>query len=123
LIPAVDYLQSQRLRAVMMKQLADATASVDVYLAPSTNGNLRLPEGVRPAVTTPPNFSQRHSQMANLACYPGLAVPNGFANTGAPTSILFMAQPYNEGKLLALAKAYQDATDFNLKQPPLFAVG
>jgi Asp-tRNA(Asn)/Glu-tRNA(Gln) amidotransferase A subunit family amidase len=124
LIPAVDYLQSQRMRAVMMKQLADATASVDVYLAPSTNGNPRLPEGAaRPAVTTaPPNFSQRHSQMANLACYPGLAVPNGFANTGAPTSILFMAQPYKEANVLALAKAYQDVTDFNLKQPPLFAV-
>jgi len=123
LIPAVDYLQSQRLRAVMMKQLAEATASVDMYLAPSTNGNPRLPEGVRPPIPAPPpNFSQRHSQMANLACYPGLAVPNGLANTGAPTSILFMAQPYHEAKLLALAKAYQDATDFHLQQPPLFAV-
>jgi Asp-tRNA(Asn)/Glu-tRNA(Gln) amidotransferase A subunit family amidase len=123
LIPAVDYLQAQRLRAVMMKQLAEATAGVDVYLAPSTNGNPRLPEGKRPPIPAPPpNFSQRHSQMANLACYPGLAVPNGIASTGAPTSTLFMAQPYREAGLLALAKAYQDATDFNLKQPPLFGV-
>ena len=123
LIPAVDYLQSQRLRSIMMKELAEATAAVDVYLAPSTNGNPRSPGDARPPVPAPPpNVSQRHFQMANLACYPGLAVPNGFANTGAPTSILFMAQPYNEGKLLALAKAYQDATDFHLRQPPLFAV-
>ena len=124
LIPAVDYLQSQRLRAVMMQQLAAATADVDVYLAPSTNGNPRAPDGAPAAIpATPPNRTQQHSQMANLACYPGLAVPNGFANSGAPTSVLFMAQPFAEGKLLALARAYQAATDFHLQQPPLFAVG
>lgn len=124
MIPAVDYLQSQRLRSMMMQQLAACTADVDVYLAPSTNGNPRTPEGAPPPVTTPPaNFTQKHSQMANLACYPGLALPNGFASTGAPTSINFMGRPYGEGLLMALAKAYQDATGFQLKQPPQFAVG
>lgn len=119
LIPAVDYLQSQRLRAMMMRELAAATAGVDVYLAPSTLGAPR-PSGSATAV--PPSASQRHSQMANLACYPGLALPNGWAASGAPTSVLFMAPPYGEARLLALAKAYQDATGFHLRQPPAFAV-
>ncbi|MFT4046279.1 MAG: amidase [Solimonas sp.] len=118
-IPAVDYLQSQRLRSIMMRELAVATAGVDVYLAPSTLGEPRPPEGTD---APPPSAGQRHSQMANLACYPGLALPNGFATSGAPTSVLFMAQPYAEARLLALAKAYQDATAFHLRQPPLFAV-
>ncbi|WP_043113064.1 amidase [Solimonas flava] len=119
LIPAVDYLQSQRLRAMMMRELAAATAGVDVYLAPSTLGAPR-PSGS--AAAAPPSASQRHSQMANLACYPGLALPNGWAASGAPTSVLFMAPPYAEARLLALAKAYQDATGFHLRQPPAFAV-
>lgn len=122
MIPAVDYLQSQRMRSIMMQQLAAATAGVDVYLAPSANSNPRTPEGAAAPVSPPPNNTQKHSQMANLACYPGLALPNGFAATGAPTSVLFMAQPFGEGRLLALAKAYQDATGFHLKQPPAFAV-
>ncbi len=122
LIPAVDYLQSQRMRSMMMSDLAAATAGVDVYLAPSTNGGPRPPEGASAAGAIPPGASQAHSQMANLACYPGLALPNGFAATGAPTSVLFMAQPYGERRLLGLAKAYQDATGFHLKQPPEFAV-
>ncbi len=123
MIPAVEYLQSQRLRSMMMAKLAEATAGVDVYLAPSTNGNPRLPEGaVAPIPAPPPNYTQQHSQMANLACYPGLALPNGFAESGAPTSVLFMAQPFAEARLLALAKAYQDATGFQLRQPPAFAV-
>jgi Asp-tRNA(Asn)/Glu-tRNA(Gln) amidotransferase A subunit family amidase len=119
LIPAVDYLQSQRMRSMMMGELAAATAGVDVYIAPSTLASPRTPEG---ADAPPPGFSQKHSQMANLACYPGLALPNGFAASGAPTSVLFMAQPFGEARLLALAKAYQDATDFHLRQPPEFAV-
>jgi Asp-tRNA(Asn)/Glu-tRNA(Gln) amidotransferase A subunit family amidase len=118
MVPAVEYLQSQRMRSIMMQQLAAATADVDVYLAPSTNGNPRAPEGAAaPAVPPPPNLTQQHSQMANLACYPAVALPNGFMENGAPTSINFMAQPFGEASLLALAKAYQDATDFNRKHP------
>lgn len=120
MVPAVEYLQSQRLRSLMMQQLAQATAGVDVYLAPSTGGNPRAPEGTPPPATPPPqNLTQQHSQMANLACYPGLALPNGFAANGTPTSINFMSQPFGEAALLALAKRYQDTTGFNLKQPTL----
>ena len=57
--------------------------------------------------------------MATLACYPAVALPNGFAENGTPTSITFMAQPFGEAGLLALAEAYQDATNFNLKHPML----
>jgi Asp-tRNA(Asn)/Glu-tRNA(Gln) amidotransferase A subunit family amidase len=118
MVPAVEYLQSQRMRSIMMQQLAAATADVDVYLAPSTNGNPRAPEGAAaPTVPPPPNLTQQHSQMANLACYPAVALPNGFMENGAPTSINFMAQPFGEASLLALAKAYQDATEFNRKHP------
>lgn len=128
LVPAVEYLQSQRMRTMMMMQLAEATAGVDAYLAPHTNGNPHSggadggAGGAGSAPPPPPNQTQKHSQMANLACYPGLAVPNGFTASGTPTSINFMGRPFGEAHLMTLAKAYQDATDFNRKQPPLFAV-
>jgi Asp-tRNA(Asn)/Glu-tRNA(Gln) amidotransferase A subunit family amidase len=118
MVPAVEYLQSQRMRMMMMQKLAAATANVDVYLAPSTNGNPRVPEGAPPS-TQPPNKTQQHSQMANLACYPGVALPNGFSSNGAPTSINFMGRPFGEGELMVLAKAYQDRTGHNLKHPSL----
>src|SRR4029077_19311115 len=37
LIPAVEYLRSQRVRMMMMMQLADATAKVDVYIVAANN--------------------------------------------------------------------------------------
>jgi Asp-tRNA(Asn)/Glu-tRNA(Gln) amidotransferase A subunit family amidase len=120
MIPAVEYLQSQRLRSMMMQELAKTTANVDVYLAPSTNGNPRAPEGAPPPnPAPPPNKTQQHYQMANLACYPAVALPNGFSSNGTPTSMIFMARPYGEAQLLSFAKAYQDATGFNLKHPVL----
>jgi Asp-tRNA(Asn)/Glu-tRNA(Gln) amidotransferase A subunit family amidase len=57
--------------------------------------------------------------MANVAGYPGLAVPNGFAESGSPGTITFHARPFGESELLALAKAYQDAAGFHLKHPTL----
>ncbi len=123
-IPAVEYLQSQRVRAMMMQDLAAATAGFDVYLAPSAGSIVRVesPDGSGGGggnPQQPQNLAQQHSRMANAACYPGLALPNGLGDNGAPTSILFMARPFGETELLAVAKAYQDSTDHHLKHPVL----
>jgi Asp-tRNA(Asn)/Glu-tRNA(Gln) amidotransferase A subunit family amidase len=127
-LPAVDYLQSQRIRMMMMMKLAEATSHVDVYLGPGNGGGAggRGPggagggaagEGANPPRRQGPG--QRHSAMANLATYPAVAVPNGFNASGAPTSITFFARPFMESELLAVVKAYQDATGFHLKHPSL----
>jgi Asp-tRNA(Asn)/Glu-tRNA(Gln) amidotransferase A subunit family amidase len=55
--------------------------------------------------------------MANLACYPAINLPNGFADTGTPTNATIFAQPYREMEILALAKAYQDAAKWHLTTP------
>lgn len=125
-IPAVEYLQAQRVRAMMMKTLADATSGVDVYLAPGSGGGGPRPDAEAGAGGTPPpspdrpaNPAAKHTQMANLACYPAIALPNGFGANGTPTSITFYGRPFGETPMLTLAKAYQDSTDFHLKHPQL----
>ena len=125
LVSAVDFLQGQRARMMMMEALAKATAHVDVYVVASNSigrGGPGGPSGPRaPGTPRPPRRpqppGQRHFQMANLACYPAVNVPNGFAEGGTPTSIVFYAQPYREHQLLALAKAYQDAAKWHLRTP------
>jgi Asp-tRNA(Asn)/Glu-tRNA(Gln) amidotransferase A subunit family amidase len=127
LVPAVEYLQSQRVRMMMMMKLAEATAHVDVYIAGSNNiggtgtpggrGDGRGAAGSPPPDDRPQTPTQRHSNMANLACYPAINVPNGFGPTGSPTNFTIFAQPYREMEIIALAKAYQDAAGFHLKRP------
>jgi Asp-tRNA(Asn)/Glu-tRNA(Gln) amidotransferase A subunit family amidase len=128
LIPAVEYLQSQRVRMMMMTKLAEATAHVDLYVVGSNNNGMGggggrgagRGAGDAPPPAEPPRPqtpTQRHFNMANLACYPAINVPNGFSETGSPTNMTFFAQPFREMEILALAKAYQDAAGFHLKRP------
>jgi Asp-tRNA(Asn)/Glu-tRNA(Gln) amidotransferase A subunit family amidase len=134
LVSAVDYLQSQRVRMMMMMDLAKATANVDVYVvaanqmaaggrgagAPGAAGATGA-TGAAPGGTggsnRPQGPAQRHSTMANLACYPAINMPNGFNESGSPTNVTFFARPFGEMELLAFAKAYQDAAGFHLKKP------
>ena len=136
LIPAVEYLRSQRVRMMMMKKLAEATANVDVYVVAANNAGGgggrrprrrrgaaagRLPRQrrrpPRPATAAPQTPAQRHFAMANLACYPAINVPNGFLETGSPTNVTFYGRPFGEMELIALAKAYQDAAGLPFEAP------
>ena len=125
LIPAVEYLQSQRARMMMMMALAEATAGVDVYLVPRANrrrgaGGRGGAGGGAPDQDPPPYSPSRNaSNMTNYACHPAVAVPNGFNDSGLPTSMTFYAHPFRESELLAVAMAYQDATGHHLKHPAL----
>ncbi len=129
LIPAVEYLQSQRARTIMMMKLAESTADVDVYLVPANNGGGgggrgRGGAGAGRGRGFDPNQArrsviQRHFAMANTACYPAINVVHGFTEAGTPGSLTFYARPFGEAELLAVAKAYQDATGFHLKHPAL----
>ncbi len=127
LIPAPEYLQQQRARMMMMMELAKATSHVDVYIVGSNNTGTGGPPARRegaPATPPPPPRpereqppTQRHFGYANLAGYPAINLPNGFADTGSPTNAVIYAQPFREAEILVLAKAYQDAAGFHLMKP------
>jgi Asp-tRNA(Asn)/Glu-tRNA(Gln) amidotransferase A subunit family amidase len=53
----------------------------------------------------------------NLTGHPAVILPNGFRDDGTPVSLTFLGGLFQEGQLLAVARAYQNATDFHLKQP------
>ena len=67
---------------------------------------------------------QRHPaalQHGQSGVLPGAGGPNGFYESGSPSTITFYGRPFSEAEILALAKAYQDAAGFHLKHPKLEA--
>ncbi len=107
LIPAPDYLQQQRARMMMMMELAKATAHVDVYIVGSNNTGVggaaprarrRAADAAAGAAAAIASSRRRSatSAMANLAGYPAINLPNGFADTGGPTNAVIYAQPFRE---------------------------
>ena len=97
-IPAVEYIQANRVRTLLMEEMENLP--VDVYLTPT--------------------FGADNLLLTNLTGQPCVVLPNGFTDKGAPTSITFMGRLFGEGALLAVANAYQDATDFDEKHPAAF---
>ncbi len=98
LIPAVEYIQANRVRTLLMRAMASIMQDIDVYVAPSFSSTLIL---------------------TNLTGHPAVAVPNGVTENGKPSSITFTGRLYGEAAALAVAKAYQDAAGFHALCPPL----
>jgi Asp-tRNA(Asn)/Glu-tRNA(Gln) amidotransferase A subunit family amidase len=72
-------------------------------------------------VVVTPSFSGGSQLLAtNLTGHPCVVIPNGFKENGSPTSISFLGNLFDEGKILAVAQAYQDATSFNKQRPKGF---
>lgn len=99
-IPAVEYIQANRARHILIQKMAEQMKAVDLFVTPSFGGNNLL--------------------VTNLTGHPCVVVPNGFKENGSPTSISFIGQLYDEGTILAVAKAYQDATDWHKQHPSMF---
>ena len=100
MIPAVEYIRANRVRTVLMQRMNEVMASIDVYVTPSFGGDNLL--------------------MTNLTGHPQVVVPNGFRTAdGTPTSITFTGSLHGETELLAVARAYQNATDYHLHHPRL----
>ena len=91
LITAVDYLQANRRRTLIMQDTARALAAVDAVMFTS----LTL------------DSSTSLNPVMSLTGHPSIAVPNGFASSGSPTGVMFSGHLYQEGALLALAAAYE----------------
>jgi len=99
-IPAVEYIQANRARQVLIQKMDSLMQQVDVYVSPTYGGNNLL--------------------LTNLTGHPSVVLPNGFTEDGQPTSITFMGNLFDEGTLLGVAQKYQQATNFNNQHPAKF---
>jgi Asp-tRNA(Asn)/Glu-tRNA(Gln) amidotransferase A subunit family amidase len=102
-IPAVDYVNANRARTLAMQRWHTLFQTVDVIVTPTNVGS--------------------QLTATNLTGHPAVILPSGFRDTSdtdstqVPVSLTFLGGLYQEAKLLAVAKAWQDATDFHLRHP------
>ena len=101
LIPAVAYIQANRIRTLLIEETERALRDIDVLVTPSFGGDVLT--------------------RTNLTGHPTVVVPSGFNDRGSPVSISFVGRLWREAPLITLAKAYQEATGHHRKVPPLFA--
>ena len=107
MVPAVEHVQMSRARTKLMQATRAALEEVDVFVSPSFRGGTL--------------------QITNLTGHPCVCLPNAFrpledqpnSPRREPGSITFLGRLYHDADVLALATAYQRATDFHRQQPPI----
>lgn len=102
LMPAVEYINANRHRYILMQKVNEVVSQYDVIICP-TRGS-----GNQTAIT-------------NLTGHPAVVVPTGFDKRfNVPTSITFIGKLYDEATILSVAKAYQNATGWDEMHPTMF---
>ncbi|MEO5894145.1 MAG: amidase [Vicinamibacterales bacterium] len=123
---ATDYIKAQRLRSVLMQEVADALTLCDLIAVPAYP---RLParqesretagSDVKPG-PPPQGYRVSNSYIANMTGIPALVLPCGFSS-GAPTlpiALQLYGRPFDEATLFRAGHAYQQRTDWHLRLPP-----
>ena len=101
MIPAVEYIQANRIRTMIMHALNAALDGIDVFVAPS--------------------FAPGLVGLTNLTGHPVAVVPSGFTAEGTPVSISFVGNLWCDAEAVLVARAYQEATGWHERVPEAFA--
>lgn len=100
MIPAVEYVNANRHRSIMMQKMNEAMEPWDVIITPS--------------------FGNRQLAITNLTGHPALCMPIGFNKQGLPVSITFLSNLFREEELLQVGTYFQSITDHEDKHPERF---
>jgi Asp-tRNA(Asn)/Glu-tRNA(Gln) amidotransferase A subunit family amidase len=99
-ISAVEYLQANRHRKILIEKFNALMKGYDFIISPAEGEDVSL--------------------ATNLTGHPAISIPNGFDSKNRPTSIMLIGNLYDEGPLLHAGYLYQQATEFEEKHPTLF---
>ena len=121
---AVDYLRALEAKRKVEEDFAAAFEKVDVIIAPTSPipappiGKSEVPiAGQR---ETPVRAELlRLTRPANLTGHPAISIPCGFTPQGLPVGLQLIAPRWAEARLLAIALAYEQSTDWHRRHPPL----
>ena len=122
-ISGPEYLQAQRARTLFDRQTRDLFDTVDILagpMQPITAHRIGANEvqvgdtvmGSRAALT-------QYTRPFNLNGFPAMSIPCGFSEDGLPTGLQLAGRPFDEETVLKAAHAYEQATEWHKRRPPL----
>jgi Asp-tRNA(Asn)/Glu-tRNA(Gln) amidotransferase A subunit family amidase len=116
--PATAYIEARRQMILARRDVADVFDTVDVLVTPTAMGP---PARVDASPEdSPEEFSLiRNTVPFNSYGLPTISVPCGFTRAGLPIGLQITGPRLGEARVLALAHAYEQATDWHLREPPL----
>ena len=123
---ATDYIKANRIRTILQNEMAQAFATCDVMVVPGSQqrpGRLDTPEQARARYdeVTPSTPRRGNTSIGNMTGYPALVIPCGFfgGTPAFPITMMLYGRPFDESTLYRVAHAYESATDWHRRRPPI----
>mgnify|MGYP003305586086 CR=1 FL=1 len=122
-LTATDFIRARQSQAMAQREMAGVLGQTPVLAMPTT----AIPAVPIDTGTMMVNGKEVTGwrvlgQLTRLACFtgqPAISIPCGFTDDGLPIGLQLMAGWFEEPVLLQVAHAYEQATDWHLRRPPL----
>jgi len=124
IIPAQAHQKAVKLRQVLRQQILDALEKVDVLVMPTSSipaSPIPPKAGIGSKQEVLDGLAGRRSFTApfNVANTPALSINCGFTIQQLPVGFQIAGKPFDEGTLFRVAHAYEQATDWHTRRPPI----
>jgi aspartyl-tRNA(Asn)/glutamyl-tRNA(Gln) amidotransferase subunit A len=117
-VTAQVYIEQRRRMTIARNTIGEAFADVDVLVAPTS---INVPTTIAAVLANPANEPSliRNTLPFNVFGIPAISVPCGFTRAGLPIGMQIVGPRLGEARVLALAHAYEQATEWHRREPPL----
>jgi aspartyl-tRNA(Asn)/glutamyl-tRNA(Gln) amidotransferase subunit A len=112
------YVKALKVRRLIKEDFDKAFVECDVIMSP-TSPTAAFRVGERTADPLAMYLSDIYTISANLAGLPGISIPCGFTKSNLPIGLQILAPPFEEEKLLRVARMYERETDWHTRRPKL----
>ena len=122
-ISSADYLRAQQARTMFDRQARQLLEEVDLLAGPTepvTAPQLlatRVQAGEHMVGTTA--ALTQYTRPYNITGFPAISIPCGFSESGLPYALQLAGRPFDELTVLRAAHAYEQATNWGQRRPPL----
>ena len=115
------YLKAQKIRRLIARDFAEAFKQCDVIMGPATPCVAYDVGSAKTADCVQMYLDDLYTIPINLAGLPGMSIPCGFGNKHRPVGLQIVGNYFDEARMLSVAHAFQQATDWHTRTPAAFA--
>jgi aspartyl-tRNA(Asn)/glutamyl-tRNA(Gln) amidotransferase subunit A len=118
---AADYVRSRWKLDLLRRTIDDSFEDIDVVVLPTRR---RTPRTIDASIKREESDKIRNPEIENTGQFnmygiPAISVPCGFTAKGLPVGLMIAGPRFSESRILALAAAFEKATEWHKRQPPL----
>jgi aspartyl-tRNA(Asn)/glutamyl-tRNA(Gln) amidotransferase subunit A len=118
---AAEYIRSRWRLEMLRRTIDDTFMDFDLVVLPTRR---HTPRTIDAAIKREENEKPRNPELENTQAFdyygvPAISIPCGFTANKLPIGLMIAGPRFSEGRVLALARAYQQATDWHKQRPAL----